>query len=98
MKILYAVDYYYPFTPGGSEWSVYYLAKSLQERNVGIKIITPNYGDKPQDIVNGIKVTRFGNPIKSSNKRRVINPIWQNNPIFFLWSSFSIYKIIKKEK
>ena len=92
-KIAFIVDYYSPFTPGGSEWSVYYLAEQLKQNKVESIIITPNYGAKNEEIIDGIKVIRFPIFKKPKDNRSVINPIWQNNPLFFLWSAFWIAKI-----
>jgi glycosyltransferase involved in cell wall biosynthesis len=97
MKILLAIDYYWPFTPGGSEWSTYYLAKSFLEKGVETKILTPNYGALAREKVDGIDVIRFPNLAKLSNNRSVINPFWQNNPLFFLFSALMIFKEIRKE-
>ena len=88
MKIAYLVDYYYPFTPGGSEWSIYYLAKQLSQKNIDCLIITPNYGAKDEEIIDGIRVIRIPILNKLKNSRSVINPIGQNNPLFFLWSGY----------
>ncbi len=113
MKILILVDYYAPFNPGGSEWSVYYLSKALSKRSIDNLVLTPNYGAKNNEVVSGVKVLRFPfyrKILKASlldepssfaykslkESRKVINPVWQNNPFFFLWSAYWIYKIAKE--
>lgn len=98
MKILFVVDYFTPFNPGGSEWSIYYLAQGLKNRGIESIVITPNYGSKQEDVIDGIKVFRFPGKIKIKDKRSTINPIWQNNPLFFLWSSYWIVKLVTREK
>lgn len=42
MKILFANEYFVPFSPGGAEWSMYYWAKELAKANHEIFIVTPN--------------------------------------------------------
>ncbi|MBI2596243.1 glycosyltransferase family 4 protein [Candidatus Daviesbacteria bacterium] len=91
-------DYYPPFNPGGSEWSVLYLSKALQDKDINNIIVTPNYGTRAEEIIVGTRVIRFPSFKKASGSRSVINPIWQNNPFFFIWSAVFIYKIAKKEK
>ena len=98
MKIFLVSDYFYPFNPGGSEWSVYELAKSLKKRDIEPIIITLNYGARAQEIYDGLKVRRLAFVKKIGTERKVVNPIWQNNPIFFTASAFQIYKTIMSEK
>ena len=97
MKIFLLSDYFYPFDPGGSEWSVYELAKSLKKRGIDPIIITLNYGARAQEIYEGLKVIRLAFAKKIGTERKVVNPIWQNNPIFFIASAFRIYKTIRSE-
>src|SRR3989344_2318855 len=59
MKILLVSDYFYPFTPGGSEWSVYELARALKKNNVEVVIATLNYGAKTKDVYRKVKVIRI---------------------------------------
>ncbi len=98
MKIGLVTDYYTPFTPGGSEWSVYYLSQSLLANNVENIILTPNYGSLAYENIDGVMVKRFPMYKKAKDTRSVINPIWQNNLFFFLWSSWWLIKIINEEK
>ncbi len=98
MKIALLADYYAPFNPGGSEWSVFYLAKSLKEKNIESVILTPNYGAVDEEVVSGIRVIRLPMYKKTKLTRSVINPIWQNNPFFFIWSAFWISKVVNKDK
>ena len=97
MKIFLLSDYFYPFNPGGSEWSVYELAKSLKKRGIDPIIITLNYGAHAQEMYDGLKVIRLAFAKKIGAERKVVNPIWQNNPIFFAVSAFQIYRAIKSE-
>ena len=88
MKVLLVTDYFYPFTPGGSEWSVYELARELKQKNIKVTVVTLNYGAKTQEYYKGIKILRIPFIKKLSDSRKVVNPVWQNNPIFFLISAY----------
>ena len=97
MKVLLLADYFYPYNPGGTEWSVYELAKLLKKNKIDAKIVTLNYGAKDKETLDGIEIIRLPFPKRLNDRRKVVNPIWQNNPIFFATSAFQIFKIIKSE-
>lgn len=59
MKILFATEYYPPFTPGGSPWSIRLLAEELARRGHAITVVTPNYGAAAREEVDGVSVVRF---------------------------------------
>ena len=42
MKIFLIADYFYPFNPGGSEWSVYELGKAFVKHKLSPVIVTLN--------------------------------------------------------
>lgn len=44
MKIVFANEYFVPFSPGGAEWSMYYWAKMLAENGHRLVIVTPDLG------------------------------------------------------
>lgn len=97
MKVFLLSDYFYPFTPGGAEWSVYELAAALKEKNIDVVVVTLNYGSEDQSHYKSIKVLRIPFARKLTDTRKVVNPIWQNNPIFFVTSALDLIKVIKKE-
>lgn len=88
MKILFLVKFYPPFDRGGSEWSVHDLASLLIREGHDITIVTPNYGAKSKETINGIKVARLPFPIKLKSPKSQIAPYWTNNIIWFIYSSF----------
>ena len=88
MKVILISDYFYPFSPGGSEWSVFELAKSLNQNGVKTLVVSLNYGAKKYDIYKGIKIVRIPFLKKIKSSRSVVSPIWQNNPIFFIISAY----------
>src|SRR5579884_1201625 len=92
MKVLFLVDYYPPFNPGGSEWSTHYLADALRKKGVNAIVLTPNYGAPGREKVKGIEVIRFNTPFRVKDNRSVINPVFQNNTLFFVWSAIAITK------
>ena len=98
MKVLLLTDYFYPFTPGGAEWSVYELAKSLKKRGIQPVVVTLNYGAESEELYDGLKIVRIPFFKKLTQLRKVVNPIWQNNPLFFITSAYYLIKVIQKEK
>jgi glycosyltransferase involved in cell wall biosynthesis len=59
MKILFATEYYHPWTPGGTAWSLELLARALIARGHPVAVVTPNYGGAAREDVNGVPVLRF---------------------------------------
>ena len=59
MRILFAAEYYHPFTPGGTPWSLRLIAAELKRRGVEVAIVTPNYGASAREEVDGVAVFRF---------------------------------------
>ncbi len=59
MKILFATEYYHPFVPGGTPWSLQLLARELIGRGHAVVVVTPNYGAPRTEEVNGVPVFRF---------------------------------------
>ena len=95
MKVFLLSDYFYPFNPGGSEWSVYELGQSLKKEGLTPLIVTLNYGAAEEENYHGMKILRLPFYKKLKSQRQVVNPIWQNNPIFFLTSAFHLVKAIR---
>ncbi len=98
MKVLLVSDYFYPFTPGGSEWSVYELAETLKTNGDEPIVVSINYGDKDSEVFHGIQIIRIPFIKKITKVRSTINPIWQNNPLFFLMSAYYLYKFTKEKR
>jgi len=59
MKVVFATEYYHPWTPGGTAWSLELLARALIACGHGVTVVTPNYGAAPREEVNGVPVVRF---------------------------------------
>ena len=88
MTILMLSEYFPPYDYGGSEWSVFYLAKGLEKMGYKAIILTPNYGNKKYDDKSGLKVIRF--PFYKKIKKNQITPFWQTNSLWMVWSSTCI--------
>lgn len=97
MNILFACDYFPPFTPGGAEWSVFYLAKGLVKKGHNIMVITPNYGAKNYEIVDGVEIYRFPFIKKLEKGQKQVRYKWHINPFFYLYFAWCIYKIGRKK-
>jgi len=59
MKVLFTTEYYPPFAPGGSPWSIRLLAEALAARGHEITVVTPNYGAAARETVDGVTVARY---------------------------------------
>lgn len=59
MRILFSTEYYPPFSPGGSPWSIRLLAEALVSRGHAVTVVTPNYGAAEREDVAGVTVVRF---------------------------------------
>ena len=59
MRVVFATEYYEPFVPGGTPWSVRLLARALCDRGDDVVIVTPNYGAAARESIDGVSVVRF---------------------------------------
>jgi len=59
MKILFATEYYPPFAPGGSPWSIQLLAEALAGRGHAVTVVTPGWGGSGRQDGAGPGVVRF---------------------------------------
>lgn len=83
-------EYFPPFAPGGAEWSTLQLGRALVERGHTVTVITPNYGAKPYEVLDGLQVRRF--PYLARLKgRRTLSLRWLASPGFYLWSAIYIW-------
>lgn len=98
MNILFLVKFFIPFDRGGSEWSTYDLATLLSQKGYKVTIITLNFGNTPQQTINGIKIIRMPFPIKLKNPKDSLAPFWTNNIIWFIYSTFFCFYLSLKNK
>ena len=59
MKLVFATEYYHPWAPGGTAWSLELLARALIARGHSVTVVTPNYGAAAAEDLNGVSVVRF---------------------------------------
>jgi glycosyltransferase involved in cell wall biosynthesis len=59
MKVVFATEYYHPWAPGGTAWSLELLARALIARGHAVTVVTPNYGAAAREEVRGVPVARF---------------------------------------
>lgn len=98
MKIAFTIEYFIPHAKGGSEWSTYYLAKSLVKKGHQIVVITPNYGNRGQEVLDGIKIVRFPFYLKMQKRNTLPGNFFFTNPLWIIWSAFFYLYYLKKEK
>ncbi len=91
-------EFFYPFDRGGSEWSVFYLAKGLINTGHKVTICTPNYGSKKNDLYNLIRIYRFPFYIKLKKVYSTVTPLVFSTPIWWIYSGFFTVKAILKIK
>ena len=95
MKILFVCDYFPPFTPGGAEWSSYFLAKALSSKQ-GIKLIilTPNYQKHSckNDLDAGLEIIRYPFWPKLIPGATILSNIYNHQPFYYLYSAFWVIK------
>jgi glycosyltransferase involved in cell wall biosynthesis len=59
MKILFATEYYTPFAPGGSPWSIQALGDALGRRGHAVTVVTPGWGGPGYHDGPGPRIVRF---------------------------------------
>jgi len=96
MNILFICEYFIPFTPGGAEWSTFYLAKELVQNGHNVFVVTPNYGVKNFEEIDGIQVFRFPFPAKIKPGQHSISTAWLISPLFHLLFIRAILKFVKR--
>ena len=97
MKIAFVIEYFPPFAAGGSEWSTYYLAKDLAASDQEVVVLTPNYGAKKEEDLDGIRVLRFPFYLKLKNFNQLPGNFALTNPFWILWTVINLFLLIKKE-
>ena len=97
MKIAFVIEYFPPFAAGGSEWSTYYLAKDLAASDQEMVVLTPNYGAKKQEEVDGVRVIRFPFYLKLKNFNQLPGNFALTNPFWILWTVIHLFILFKKE-
>src|SRR5665213_1272465 len=96
MKILLANDYFPPFTPGGAEWSSFFMAKVLIKQGHGVDVFTPNYGAEREQYMEGVHIHRFPFWTRLAPGNSLL-PLWEHvNPIFHVNSAFWLWNLARQ--
>src|SRR3990167_10257840 len=98
MKIAFVIEYFPPFTAGGSEWSTYYLAKDLALNGQEVVVLTPNYGAKKTEKIDNIRIIRFPFYLKLKDRNKLPGNFAYTNPLWILWASIFYFIYLMKEK
>lgn len=98
MKVFFLCEYFFPFDRGGSEWSVYHLAKFLVRKGHKVTVFTPNYGAKSQEKFSNIEIVRFPYYLKLKNTFLPVTPLHFSHPVWFLWTIFCLFREARREK
>jgi glycosyltransferase involved in cell wall biosynthesis len=95
MNVLFACEYFPPFAPGGAEWSILLQARELVRRGHRVTVVTPNYGAKHHEEMDGIEVQRFtwrhAQPGQAS-----VRALWNQNPVFYLLFAWHLIRVARR--
>lgn len=89
MKILFLNEYAPPHQVSGAEYSMQALAEGLR-RKIKVYILSPNL-----EPTRTVPVGKFPFP-KKIKPGQILTPLWFNNPLFWLYSAYWIYKTVRK--
>jgi glycosyltransferase involved in cell wall biosynthesis len=81
-SILFAIEYYPPFAPGGAEWSTAAWAAALARRGHRVTVVTPNYGAASEETRDGVTVIRVPFPVKLRPGQGSAGWLVHRNPLF----------------
>lgn len=96
MRICLVNEYFPPFAPGGTEWSMQALARALAARGHEVAVVTPNYGAPREERRDGVLILRFPFPIRLPPGRTGVSPKWLANPITYLYAAWWIARIVRR--
>lgn len=88
-------EYFPPFTPGGAEWSMLFLAQRLAESH-HIVVITPNYGSDPYAKEGNLTIDRFAMPFRMPPGQQILPYGRLANPLFYAYSAMQIARRVRR--
>jgi glycosyltransferase involved in cell wall biosynthesis len=97
VNICFLNEYFPPFAPGGSEWSLDALARALAGRGHRVTIVTPNWGGATHEERDGVRIIRFAFPKKIEAGRRPAPAKWLANPLFYAWAALAVLRVARRE-
>jgi glycosyltransferase involved in cell wall biosynthesis len=83
--ILFATEYWKPFSPGGAEWTNAAWAAALARRGHRVVVVTPNYGAEPREERDGVIVVRPPFPVRMTPGPGETRWLVNRNPLFHVW-------------
>ena len=95
MKIVFVIEYFFPFDKGGSEWSTFYLAKGLVKSGHKVTILTPDYGSDRQQTIEGVQILRYPFYKKVKNFETIPSNFFFTNPFFVTMNRESLNSFIE---
>jgi glycosyltransferase involved in cell wall biosynthesis len=96
--ILFATEYYPPFTPGGAEWTKELWVGALARRGYRVVVVTPNYGAPGHETSNGAAVHRVPFPVRLPPGSRETAWLVHRNPLFHLYFAWQVARIAGREQ
>jgi glycosyltransferase involved in cell wall biosynthesis len=93
VKICLVNEYFPPFAPGGTEWSMQALARALAARGHEVVVVTPNYGAPSEERQDGVLIVRFPFPVRLAPGRTGVSPKWLANPVTYVYSAWWIARV-----
>ena len=96
MNVVFATEYYHPWAPGGTAWSLELLARALIARGHAVTVVTPNYGAAAREEVNGVPVIRFAVGRRLPTGARLAPQRDHINPIFHLRFARAIVSAVRE--
>lgn len=93
MHILFASEYFPPFTPGGAEWSTLLFAQTLTQLGHTVDVVTVNFGAPRRENLGSVRVHRVPFPFKLSPGQRSAPCHVTRNLLFYLYFAAFVYAV-----
>lgn len=93
MHILFASEYFPPFTPGGAEWSTLLFAQTLTEAGHTVDVVTVNFGAARGEDMGGVQVHRVPFPFRLSPGQHSAPSYATRNLLFYLYFATFVYAV-----
>jgi glycosyltransferase involved in cell wall biosynthesis len=94
--VLFATEYYPPFTPGGAEWTHALWADALARHGRRVVVVTPDYGAASREEAGGVSVHRVPFPLGLAGSGEA-GWLAHRNPLFHLWFARQIARVARRE-
>ena len=96
MNICLVNEYYPPFAPGGAEWSLEALARTLAARGHAVTVVTPNWGAAAREERDGVRIVRFAFPRRLPPGRTPAPAKWLANPFFYAYAALAVARAARR--